>query len=320
MKKYYEYQLVSDSCVGVEIETEGSISRSLAHSPLVSKYWSFTGDGSLIDGTEWIFKRPLKGADILYALDSLHLASRARGLEDLSPISSERCSVHIHVDVRDMNKAQKTAFITLCYMFDELLFKVTGNDERREDVFCPPIGDLVVPAYRVLSNHSSAHKQYASTSTNQILVHGSIEFRHFAVPTDLKDILYYINLLLCIKKEAMKVDDDFDIDDYLIRTSEVGIPSFILSVFNTREMEDKFNETGLMNLERLVLSGITNAQLAYEKECIFLKQLEGEELERQARQAKRREKLKKLAEGEVVVFDDPIIRDDEALKALNKIR
>ena len=117
-------KFVSSSLVGVEFELEG-MNRFRVDDPEFAAYWKIVEDGSLRDGgKEFVLSRPFAGADLDKAL-SLFDKHVSKSGHDIK--ISDRTSVHVHIDVRDLTFAQLT-------IFETALFNMAG-ETRANNIF-----------------------------------------------------------------------------------------------------------------------------------------------------------------------------------------
>lgn len=196
--------------VGVEIELEGLCPVEVdVHCPLLEN----VEDNSLRGPSgEILFAFPLKGVDIITALDAAESYVIGTGVR---PILSSRTSTHVHVDMRDMTDAGLRKFIAVYLTVERLLYHYCGK-AREDNIFCVPVFKSmrqVRKLSRLLSADTFAEfkshlmgftedSRYAGMNLNSLWGHGTIEFRMMHGEYRASRIREWINLLLSIKKYA----------------------------------------------------------------------------------------------------------------------
>lgn len=206
--------LVLPSCViGIEVEVEG-IPGVGGNERNYRGYWDVTTDNSLRDGGRELISKPIYGKDILMALDALE------PLNEYRPSFSERTSVHVHLDVRDLKGEELCNLITIYTMVEPFLFSFVGKD-RENSIYCIPyykgegsreiIGRIynnirINNSSRLASAVASLHK-YTAMNLLPVASQGSVEFRHMYGTIDKELLLSWINIIFCIKKAAVDLSD-----------------------------------------------------------------------------------------------------------------
>lgn len=202
--------------MGVEVELENVAN---PRQGLDSRLWSVQREGSLRGEypVEFCFAQPLCGTAILKALQNLEeVCTRSN-----EPSPSERTSVHIHVDVRDMDIEEVMRFIMIYLLFERTLVRYHG-DVREENIFCLPYykapGTLVSALGWLRSTgirHASAaairnsfrrFSKYSGLNLSALFSHGSIEFRHMAGTWSSEAIYNWIHIVQSLKKAAESFD------------------------------------------------------------------------------------------------------------------
>lgn len=212
LSSIYNSVFASDSFVGVEIETE-NLRREDAEG---LRSWRSVSEGS-ISGYELVLRGPLYGSSLFMALDELRPLSQRINEAN---VFSERTSVHVHIDIRDMTWVQVMNFITLSVMFEPVLFKYVAP-HRSGNHFCWSFLDcqgLVTELKAVnryansspealrssISNHFSVDStKYSGINLSSIARYGSLEFRMHEGTMNVNSIIRWINILLSIKNYAM---------------------------------------------------------------------------------------------------------------------
>ena len=127
-KKLYKEDstLVSNEhAVGVELELENiRYFRREEKYPDIFQFWNAVEDGSLRQGTEFIFSEPYKAANISRALEVMDEFLKVYKYNGKPAKISDRCSVHVHLDVRDMTSEDLNNLVLVYMFFERVLFKV----------------------------------------------------------------------------------------------------------------------------------------------------------------------------------------------------
>jgi hypothetical protein len=178
--------------------------------------WRNTEDNSLRnDGREFV-SLPIRGDNIPFALEVIN-AHFKKDKTCLQHEFSDRTSVHIHMNARDLSIEQVMTF-TLAYLLVEpLLYKFVGGD-RAKNIFCVPIteSNLSYVVGRMMTSfengklkdclaHSLNWQKYTGLNLLPLSVYGTIEFRHMTGTSDEQTLLTWINLILSLKKYALSV-------------------------------------------------------------------------------------------------------------------
>ena len=192
--------------VGIEIEVEGN------KVPLIqSDYWRSDNDGSLRGNSmEYVLSSPVKRTEVVTALNNLkkHLADYEAQLD-----ISNRCGVHIHLNVQEFTFKQVMTFACLYLMLEEILVKFCG-EEREGNLFCLRAKDadyLVTGLRQAMATGSLAHVQshqyrYASINMTALGKYGSLEFRSMRSTEDFDVISQWVEILLKLKDQSLNFD------------------------------------------------------------------------------------------------------------------
>jgi hypothetical protein len=185
--------------VGIEVEVE-------EYSGLTNlKDWAVVGEAMLINGAEFVLREPLAGAKLSSAVKTLCGKLTTE-------VFTQRCSVHIHVDVREFTHLERMKFITLYTMFEPLLMTLL-KEGREGNVFCLPIAHshqmeeaLIKLSTGVWDFDDIGMNNYKYGSINLASVSrlGSLEFRALHGTGDADEILRWVRLHTAIAKFAKK--------------------------------------------------------------------------------------------------------------------
>lgn len=229
-------KLISNAdAVGVELEMEGiqySFSKSSGEVPVSSRFitdvtlpslgnfWKVIKDGSLRKGTEFIFSVPHKGANITAALDKMQTFIDAFSYRNEPIKITDRCSVHVHLDVRDLDNEEVSNFVLL-YIFVERVLFLTIDSGRVKNNYCKPLtnsafkyilSELIKKGndeYDSIERFVRAIREqcdkYSALNILPVSTYGSVEFRHHQGTKDMAEVKRWINIILALKL-ASKVD------------------------------------------------------------------------------------------------------------------
>lgn len=221
-KKYIPSdKLVLPTCnVGVEVELENMRGYRM-ECPL----WDTKTEGSLRrGGLEYVFTSPLFGEDLITALNSLE-----RELTEWrhTPVIDDNCSLHVHLDARDMDGEQLVKMLLLYIVYEQALYRHAAPD-RENNIFCLSVNRIngnyetfastissilnEEETYSLMSSIDSLPR-YCGLNLQALRRFGSLEFRSHRATYNKEEILTWINILMCLKAAAMS--DDFDLRSYL---------------------------------------------------------------------------------------------------------
>lgn len=212
--------------VGIEIEVE-NITNSLQ--PLA--YWDIKADGSLRNNGVELVSVPLQIKQVQLALEHVYNVLTANNKPDFS----NRTSVHIHVNCRDLTQNQIYNFILLYALFEKHFYAFAGN-KRMNSIFCVPLfrtNQLNVLDNVVYGLSPNWHK-YCGINLlplyqNQVTQgYGTIEFRHLYGTSNQREILEWINDIMCLRKYACEISKD----DLLKNIKEMNTTSSYISLYS----------------------------------------------------------------------------------------
>lgn len=234
-------ELITDEMVGIEVELEGLRSSLQFYRNLgsIAPWWDVVDDPSLRNtrgrGGEFVLNSPMFGEDVVNAIMGL-AATVPR------PELSERTSIHVHLDVRNLSFDQLLRLLTVYLLVEPIMFSLVDED-RKYNPYCVPVStcpDYLVALGRAITSRSSgvfmshvAHNRgfkYAALNFLPVSTQGSVEFRHKEGTTNPESIKLWVNAVLALKRFAMASEAPLTIDD--IRGIVDNYPSFVKEVFN----------------------------------------------------------------------------------------
>jgi len=212
--------------VGIEIEVE-----NITHSLHPLAYWDIKADGSLRNNGVELVSVPLQIKQVQLALEHVYSVLTANNKPDFS----NRTSVHIHVNCRDLTQNQIYNFILLYALFEKHFYAFAGN-KRMNSIFCVPLfrtNQLNVLDNVVYGLSPNWHKYcginllplYQNSVTQG---YGTIEFRHLYGTSNQREILEWINDILCLRKYACEISKD----DLLKNIKEMNTTSSYISLYS----------------------------------------------------------------------------------------
>lgn len=274
-KKLYkeDSELVSNiDGIGVEIELENI--HYYNHNPIypnIYTFWKTVEDGSLREGTEFIFKEPMVGANISEALRVLSeflskYKKNGKGVQ-----VSDRCSVHVHLDIRDLTNDELTNLILIYIFVERLLFHYI-NPTRAKNNYCRPLTDSSFkfimgkisecnkydhPNSRIINLVTAECDKYSALNILPIYNYGSVEFRHHHGTTDTSQIKKWINIILAIKNCARSVSIETLIKSY----ESSGFGEVLHEIFAGTSIDEEY------------LSGVQDLDIFMHKGYIDVKEI-----------------------------------------------
>ena len=189
--------------LGIEVETENI----LFWNPDVAPYWKMTEDGSLRNNGREFISVPIKAFRVENALTTLFTKQLNRDID-----FSERTSIHVHMNVRTMTLEQLKTMVLLYLVFERALFRYVHPD-RYNNIFCVPLNETAFGEKLLSLFHTDLLQfswlKYTALNLCPIFEKGTIEFRHLHGTKDIKEIVNWINLILCLKKAALKNSSEY---------------------------------------------------------------------------------------------------------------
>jgi hypothetical protein len=130
--------------IGIELEIEGRALPREGHLDVIrgkdtGAMWSAINDGSLRgEAREYIFTQPVTRDELPFMVKGLFEVFKAFG----SKINnSNRCSTHVHINMKGRTINQLTSIIALWAVFEELLIKGFCGEERQTNHFALSMQD-----------------------------------------------------------------------------------------------------------------------------------------------------------------------------------
>jgi len=243
--------VANDVFVGVEIELEGLGGLTAPVSKLATKrgLWRITDDGSLRNtGREFIMQevatgQPLMGKDIIRALDDFGTCIDALKAKDKPPVLSDRTSIHVHLDVRNLEDDQFKRLILLYYAFEDILFKWIGEDRHKSN-YCRPASshyDVIERVGALLNGRRDFNdtirdgNKYDALNFEAVRHLGSLEVRSMRGTYDKALILRWVNILLRLREACL--DERINLAQFPEQVSASGMQDFLQGIFKDQAQE-----------------------------------------------------------------------------------
>lgn len=241
--------------IGVEVELERTQNMMTPD----ETFWSTVSDGSLRNnGKEFVFREPLYGVAIGQALMNLQAH-----IDGGRPEASERCSVHVHINISDMTTAQLHKMLMLYLIFERTLVRY-HNGTRENNIFCVPfykaprdialIDSLFAENTRQMDNMFSKFNKYYAINLQAIQEFGSLEFRHMGGSLNMNEVLIWIKIIMCLKKASL--DSNYNPYTLITNISGRGPRTTFYEIFGELASLMDYN-----SLEEDLLRGTRLAQL-----------------------------------------------------------
>lgn len=193
--------------VGVEIEVEKCGNMNFRDFPGIAGAWNIEKDASLRGQDAYEFKTvfPSNCAEVLEALKGFYdmvdaIRKAERGVFDFS----ERTSIHIHVDVRDLTSKQIKALVKLYMIYEKSFFDFIGR-HRYHNVFCIPVAESTLLNKPRGKTFYSEWDKYCALNLATLQQFGTVEFRGMAGTDDVKTIIAWVLMVTCLVEQAASI-------------------------------------------------------------------------------------------------------------------
>jgi hypothetical protein len=200
--------LLSGPLYSTEIEVE-------AGSELPSrttKHWVAKPEGSLRGyAIEYVSTEPKSLAEAGAAVVNLYQRLQTANCQIRD---SMRASVHVHLNMSDQPVQQVITFLSLYWIFEEILVRVYCGEERSGNLFCLRIVDTDFPVLAlrdmIVSNRPSKISfdplKYSACNVGALRRYGTLEFRTLRTPTSPEPILEWLQVIDQLRQSAARFD------------------------------------------------------------------------------------------------------------------
>lgn len=208
------------SPIGIEVEVEGF---DVEQWKPGSIYWRLDKDGSLKDMGAELISVPVASKNIDYALAELMgRLSQQGGLR-----WSHRCSIHVHVNVRNWTETQLRTMMGAYAPLENLFFSLC-KPERKASAFCYPLIDVDPREAKV----GDGDGKYCALNTSEGLrKYGTCEFRHMHGTGDLKTLRRWIQLIVKLHAYCRKNDSEKIVQDVCNLNTVSNYHEFVQKIF-----------------------------------------------------------------------------------------
>ncbi len=115
---------------------------------------------------------------------------------------SERCSVHVHTNCRNLTLNQIATIVLIYQVVEKLLFQFVGED-RESNIFCVPLSETTITHKiidRIAQNDTDVFRDWHKYTALNLLPllsseQGTIEWRHMAGNCNVDFILTWLRLI-----------------------------------------------------------------------------------------------------------------------------
>jgi hypothetical protein len=201
LKDWNEYTTIdSPAEFGIEVEAEGY--KANRHADMMNltfdqQMWGSKPEGSLRNNGIEFISLPITQKESGVTLANLELMNKKIGL-----LYTDLTGLHVHVNMRNMDLQGIASFIAAYTLFEESLFKFSGN--RVGNIFCLPIRTshhqlsmfMREPSKENLATAVGVATKYLALNYKPLAKFGTLEFRQAAGTSDVKHIRDWVNLIL----------------------------------------------------------------------------------------------------------------------------
>jgi len=244
----------TDGEVGIEIEMEGDDLPRIDNPS-----WTTHADGSLRgrDSAEYVFNGPAHREDVEGRLWNLYTVLQ-QDAEEMDP--SDRCGVHVHINVQDLSYEHLLNFVTLYIILEEPLMEFCG-EQRVGNPFCLRIKDaefLLNVLISIKKNgtfnipHLNDKIRYASLNLTSLPLYGSLEFRGHRSVDNPAPIEKWVDILLRLKDAACEFENQVAI----LEQFSMDGPRFVADVI----LKDFKKDIDVAGLQDMLWDGARLAQ------------------------------------------------------------
>lgn len=231
--------------IGVEVEVEGGNLPAA-----IPSYWRADKDNSLRgESREYVLSKPAPRDKVHNYLKYLKKRLEAN---NAVVVDSPRTSVHVHINVSELNMIQLYTFMTLYFLFEDILTEYAGEG-RVGNLFCLSAKDaeftvdwLVKAAIAQNWNDNPDGMRYSSLNVCAVRKFNSLEFRALRGTVDPDVIFEWITLLLALKDAAKKYETPCDVVEAF---SIQGPVDYLREIFP--ENYDKFQRFKSINKDSM---------------------------------------------------------------------
>lgn len=198
-----------NTLMGVEVEVDNDGSHSDIEMPEnYSPEWTRKGDGSLVNGWEYVLSAPLKGQGLTDAIHKLYSGGT-------NVRRTYTGSTHIHINMLDgVDMDALRAMVLLAYAFESLLYYVGDNTRQwcgyaNRLISAPAevLESIIVPtaSNSLFRNSVDRAGRYYGLNLQALQRYGTVEFRYFPTAESAEELISWVKLVQSFKKAALEV-------------------------------------------------------------------------------------------------------------------
>jgi len=256
------YNFRNKNCLlGIEIEIENVRSTLCGN---LDYYWAEDEDHSLRNYGKEYKSIPMRAYQIPYSIEYL---KQLLSINNPKYEFSNRCSVHVHLNVRDFTMEQLACFIILYCVFEKHFFHIAGT-KRENNIFCVPLWTTDhLPNLKKLvrpESYKTWHKYLAlncgcifGSDNNKDF--GTIEFRHLYGTLDTKILYPWINSIIALREASSKYKLDELVEEIITANTTSQYLYWYDTIFQDLKissaiMTKKDHESGISNLKQILFA------------------------------------------------------------------
>ena len=186
-----------DALMGVEVEVDQDTSTEVTFPSDYYPEWQQKGDGSLVNGYEYVLSFPLAGNALVSAIHKLYQ----------EPTSVKRTftgSTHIHIDMMDnVSIDALRTLVLMTYALENILY-AAGDLSRQWCGFANRLTSapsemlehiLAIEDVNTFNYNVNDIGRYYGLNLQALLKYGSAEFRYFPTAESAEELLRWVKLV-----------------------------------------------------------------------------------------------------------------------------
>ena len=150
-------------------------------------------DGSLRNNGREFITKPMSYSHLWYCLEKFFTKNKLTEAN-----YSERCSIHVHTNVQDLEWEQLQTIALVYQVVERLLFRWIGHD-RESNIFCVPLHQTNITHQRFGADPKDLPfrrwEKYTALNFLPMTSLGTIEWRHMHGHSDFQKIMMWCNLI-----------------------------------------------------------------------------------------------------------------------------
>lgn len=262
LKEFPNVKIDSKELIGIEVEVENVATRDA-----LNAVWMVKEDGSLRNSGSEFVTHPIEAHYAPAALQ--HLMKEAL---DPQCHFSPRTSVHIHLNVQDMDTSQVIDLVLLYSVYEKILYRFAGRG-RIKNIYCVPIVETALMRWFLERGMNDQWSKYTGLNLCTLRNFGTLEFRHMHGTFDVEKLSNWIGMITSLKEYVksstskeirqmvQSMDDSFDFKGLLHK-----IFGQYAELLKYRDVSDVHNNylAAKLSFARLVVFNKLRSQLVNE--------------------------------------------------------